>query len=278
MRQAVADLSDYARSLLRAQTPVDTIRIKGRDVYVKREDLCAPDGAPKFSKLRGVAAHLAKRPESVIGVLDTYHSQGGWAVTYLGRKLGKAVVDFYPDFVPGTLRPMQQQCQVLGAQLQPIKPGRSFILYNQAKKLLREGWADAYMIPNALKLEESVSETAEEVQFVPPQLLAGTWVVSISSGTIAAGVIKGLERANARPRVILHLGYSRTEPGVFKYIRKMAGSEMPLELIDEGYDYRDAVQYEVGFPCNEYYDLKAYKWLAENLDSLADPVVFWNIG
>lgn len=274
-----SQLAEFVRSLLHHNTPLEAYRIGNRVVWVKREDLCAPEGAPKFSKLRGVAAHLASRPESVIGVLDTVHSQGGWAVSYLAAQLGKRVVNFYPQFKLGEVRPMQNECQRLGAELYPLKPGRSFILYNQARRLLREGWPDSYMMPNALKLAESVEETAIEVRHRELlSLVNGTWVVSISSGTIAAGVVKGLAQAQARPLVILHLGYSRPEAAARAYVHKMAGCTMPVELVDEGYDYRDAVDFPVEFPCNEYYDRKAYKWLVENLDRLIDPVVFWNIG
>jgi hypothetical protein len=32
------------------------------------------------------------------------------------------------------------------------------------------------------------------------------------------------------------------------------------------------------FPCNRYYDKKAFKWMVDNIDSIIQPVIFWNIG
>lgn len=64
-------------------------------LYVKREDLCCP-GGPNFSKTRGVYAHVAARPEEHIGVLDTSHSQGGWAVAKACQQPGKTCVNFFP--------------------------------------------------------------------------------------------------------------------------------------------------------------------------------------
>jgi len=39
-------------------------------IYVKREDLCAPEGAPPFSKIRGLVKHLEKlkRVENELGM------------------------------------------------------------------------------------------------------------------------------------------------------------------------------------------------------------------
>ncbi len=51
---------------------------------------------PSFSKIRGVVAHIKNRPESVIGVLDTYHSKAGHAVAYVCNHLGRQCVDFWP--------------------------------------------------------------------------------------------------------------------------------------------------------------------------------------
>src|SRR5262249_34387357 len=142
-------------------------------LWVKREDLCCP-GGPNFSKTRGVYAHVAKRPEGVIGVLDTHHSQGGWAVARACAALNKHCVLFYPvrkadrnllytgmkptqDPVWGEwgdiLRPQQVAAFNLGAGLVPLAAGRSAVLYHRAKSALSEE-RGSYMMPNALKLPE----------------------------------------------------------------------------------------------------------------------------
>jgi hypothetical protein len=51
-----------------------------------------------------------------------------------------------------------------------------------------------------------------------------------------------------------------------------------LELIDEGYAYADRVDTPVPFPCNPYYDRKAWKWIVENRAALPGEIVMWNIG
>lgn len=268
-------------------TPVDLVQLPGGPVLVKREDKSCPLPGPEFSKVRGVAAHLKGRRELFIGTLDTFHSKAGWGVTYLCRDVRKRSVVFYPVYAGETgLRENQKRARDLGARLVPLKAGRSAILYHQAKAMLLERFPGSYMMPNALKLHESVHATATEVATVEPLLLRdSTWVVSVSSGTIAAGVVRGLLDNGAEGvTVILHMGYSRPASAVLRYVATSAGmsaadaSRVALRIVDEGYGYKDAVEVETPFPCNEHYDAKAWVWLTKNRATLGDRVLFWNIG
>jgi hypothetical protein len=247
-------------------------------LVVKREDLCCP-GGPNFSKCRGVHAHIAARNEQIIGVLDTAHSQGGWAVAKACRLLGKQCVEFYPEFKakPGQIGPVQHECVKLGAKIVPLPAGRSAILYHAAKKQLPPR---GYMVPNALKLPESVSGTAAEVERTK---LPGveTVLVSDSSATIAAAVLLGLRRSGWCGRVLVHLGYSRSQSAVRAYI----ASYLPFVpgsvcIIDENYQYRD--QARPGptppFPSDPYYDRKAFAWWMKEGRSNYGTALLWLIG
>src|ERR1700743_1307136 len=104
-------------------------------LYVKREDLCCPTG-PHFSKTRGVYAHIAARPETMIGCLDTGHSQGGWATAQACAMLGKESVVFYPvrkaerekHGPQGLIKPQQQAVADLRGTLCAPPAGRSAVL------------------------------------------------------------------------------------------------------------------------------------------------------
>ena len=258
-----------AGGMLREGTPVEDYT-QEFGLWVKREDLSCPPPGPQFSKTRGVYARVASRSEVVIGVLDTYHSQAGHAVARACQILGKQCINYYPEYKHDkTMRIPQQKSSLLGAKLIPIPAGRSCILYHQARKQTEV--TEGYMMPNALKLEESVRETAKEC--------AGDWetiIVPASSGTIAAGVVRGF---GAGPKYIIHLGYSRSHAEVEKYIREQSGvSNIRLELIDEGYQYKDVAKPgpTPPWPCNEYYDLKAFRWWMANQSDQC--TLFWNIG
>lgn len=270
-------------------TPIELYKLGGRSVYVKREDLSCPLPGPPFSKMRGVIEHIANRPEKVFGVLDTYHSKAGWAVAYACKKLKRKCVNFYPVYKAddaSALREPQTQSMKLGAQLVPMAAGRSFILYNQARTLLKERSPGAYLMPNALKLPESVEATAREVLASKDRIRKinpAHVVVSISSATIAAGVMLGFSRLGLRttPNFILHEGYTREPDAVMKYLEKMLGGPVARpEFVDEGYAYKDTAPKECAapFPCNPWYDLKAWYWLDNNINSLGGKVLFWNVG
>jgi len=270
-------------------TPIMTYSIQNRTIYVKREDFCI-DG-PAFSKMRGVMSHLLNRPEKTIGVLDTYHSKAGWGVSMICKELKKQCIVFYPEYKNDKqLRYNQAMAFGEGAKLIPLQAGRSCILYHQAKKWLQNNCKENfYMMPNALKLQESIDETAKQVWSIPKEFFSNTtWIISISSGTIAAGVIKGILQyisntnfCNEIP-IYLHEGYSRPKNSVLNYIEKSVSllvRGLNIQIIDEGYQYKDAIKCECPFPCNPYYDKKAWNWLINNLQNIKTKnILFWNIG
>lgn len=255
-------------------------------LLVKREDLCCPPPGPPFSKTRGVFAHVRDRPEQVIGVLDTYHSQAGHAVAQACDLLGKTCVNYYPNFKhePGPREP-QHHAMALGAQLQPLQAGRSAILYHQAKKDLSR-IHDSYMMPNALKLPEMVSETAAEVRRTleaHPELDTDELnvLIAISSGTIAAGVIRGFHEMGASPNFILHMGYERSVDAVHKYVKERSGVPTArVSYVNQGYGYKDKAKAgpDPEWPCNAYYDLKAFRWWVEEGREEHGQALMWNIG
>jgi hypothetical protein len=253
-------------------TPWELHKVGDKTVWVKREDLCCPEG-PQFSKIRGLAKYLNNYPaDSIIGVLDTYHSKAGWGAAYVCKALGHQCYNFYPFYRHDIeMREGQIRACMLGAKLIPLKAGRSAILFHQAKRQLLElTGGRGHMLPNGLQLAESAEATKKEVeQYTPDSLFGGTWIVSVSTGTIAKGVAAGL---SGRAQLVAHMGYSHSQ----KLLRKRLGEG--TIIIDEGYSYRDRAECTSPFPCNPYYDLKAWNWLCAHIHDLTPPVVFWNIG
>jgi hypothetical protein len=252
-------------------------------IYVKHEEECSIGGWPPFSKCRGVLAHIRKRPEKIIGVLDTFHSQAGWAVAAACQLLGKKCINFWPKYAKdkdGELRRPQRKSKKLGAKLVELPAGRSAILYHQARAYMTEH--GGYLMPNALKLPESITETANEVKVTGTSKFRYV-VIPISSGTIAAGVLKGLQDKNEFPKIYIHLGYSRSHDAVRKYLEAAAPKypSRKIKLVDEGYAYSDVARKgpTPDFPCNIYYDLKCWRWLLRKRDKFhKGKILFWNIG
>ena len=268
-------------------------------LWVKREDLCCPPG-PHFSKTRGVLKHIENRPETIIGVLDTSHSQGGWAVAQACRELGKECHLWFPWYKDQEKTPAQQEeAEWLGAILHKLPAGRSAVLYHAAKrelgqlqsqKALFQGQElSTYMMPNALKLPEMVSETRAEVRRteLPP---VKTVLISVSSSTIGAGVIAGLRDKGYRGDVVLHMGYSRSTAKLQSYVEDLIGltwrtlenEGIRILTVDEGYEYKDVAMINPDnvppWPSNPHYDLKAYQWWFETGRIQHGEALLWNIG
>lgn len=277
---ASGDMVETARGMLFKNTPVENY-LDDFGLFVKREDLSCPYPGPAFSKTRGVYAHIEKIPHSLIGVLDTAHSQAGHAVARACQILGKECVNFYPVYKKEigpdgehNLRDPQLASESLGGRLAGLPAGRSCILFHKAKKETLA--AGGYMMPNALKLEESVDETASEVK---EDYDFDRVLIPISSGTLAAGVVKGFKRLGKNPTFIIHLGYKRSHDAVRKYIHTKSGyDDAKLMIVNEDYTYSDKARdgETPPFPCNEYYDLKAFRWWMQNRTS--HKTLFWNIG
>lgn len=308
---------------LRDGTPLED-HLDEAGLLVKREDLsCGPPGPP-FSKMRGVISHMRKRVEAgvkLFGALDTSHSQAGHAVAYSARLLGVDSINFFPLYTKEgrpfcdvreedtpahlfggrsyKLRPPQLRSVELGASLVGLQAGRSAVLFHQARKRTEE--LGGYMMPNALKLPETVEETAAEVVRTFERasrekyllLRSVPWLVSASSATIAAGVYSGLAEVlrdglapqDGSPRMIIHMGYSRTRHAVWRYLADRLGltnwSQLDMvEHVDEGYEYKDQARDgpTPPFPCNPYYDLKALRWWLREGRERYGRAVLWNIG
>lgn len=282
-------------SMIINNTPIERHTLpSGLPILVKREDLCCPYPGPSFSKMRGVMAHIAARPEPIIGVLDTFHSKGGWAVAHACKELGKQCVDFYPVFKKDRgMQYQQRQIIELGGSTVRLPAGRSAVLYHRARRELSEQdkyGAQSYMMPNALKLPESITENAAEVVRTLHSRDAGgipgegTLAISVSSGTVAAGVLKGFmdEGMLRYVRVLLHMGYSRPNGALRSYLYKcvpgLEAFDDRIAVVDEGYSYGDSYKGEHPVWANKYYDAKLYGWLDAFGGDLEGPVLFWNIG
>ena len=276
---------------LQHNTPVEDHRERF-GLLVKREDLsCLPPGPP-FGKTRGVFAHIAKRPERVIGVLDTHHSQAGHAVAEACALLGKVCVNFYPVRKAErgeALKPQRQAAQSLGAELFALQAGRSAVLYHEARKRLQSvpAWQGGYMMPNALKLPEMITETVEEVRatLASTEIPEGLPVlIAASSGTIAAGVIRGFIDAGRKDQgFIVHQGYDRSLEAMTNYMNKMMGETgvvLPVRFVNEGYSYGDVARPgpDPLWPCNPFYDLKAFRWWMREGRERHGEALLWNIG
>lgn len=275
-------------------TPIKKYQIKGKQVWVKREDLaCFPPGPP-FAKVRGllpILEELKERGIKTVGYMETDISMAGWGVSYFCQQLNMKAVIFMPAYKEGKRHNQEFQLRKwkeFGAEILPLeRPNRLQINFYRARKIFLEKYKDAVMLPQGLPFEQTIQQICGQVKLVPPKQLNGSIVSCLGSGTMAAGILRGCSAMNKWPDYYGILVSPKSAVGMRKRILKMANLSGGLlggvltakfSVIDYGYEYTVPENCQCPFPCNSYYDKKAWKWLLDHIDTLKKPILFWNIG
>lgn len=274
-------------------TPIEIYSVKGRNIYVKREDLCCPQGWPPFSKMRGLWSYLSRRQQeglTVVGYTETSISMAGWGVCQVAKEVGMKAVIFDPQYKVDhpehkLLEYHREQWKRLGADLIPLPAGRAKINWYQSHKILLDRYGSkAELLPLGIPLKETVEETAKEWQMASIFHNWSATICCVGSGTIFAGLLKGWREGDGEMIGVMcrtgNLGKKEQE-----CLRKadvsrgtLLGRHYNMSLFDPGWEYTKPSKASCPFPCHPYYDLKAWQWLVEHLDEYADPILFWNIG
>jgi len=257
--------------MIRENIPVHEFKISNKQVFVVRDDLCAPFPGNNNSKVRGIYQFLKNIDSDIIGVLDTGVSRSGWGVAWLGSVLKKKVYAYVPEkYVDGFYRLMTK---LHGATIVPIKGNLTRINYNIAKRdVERKG---GVMLPLYLKLHETVNEIERVALDVLSKYDVKTIVVQVNSGTIASGIVKAVMN-KIKVYGVSHKDLPLSDR--YKYIERMSGKRNAITLIRMNYTYGEANYNAPPFPCDLYYDRWAWQWLVENINKLDEPILFWNIG
>ncbi len=274
-------------------TPVIDYEVGELLVNVKREEMCCPDGPP-FSKMRGIVTHMKKLKESgitVVGYTETSISMAGWGIARIGKELGMTVVLFDPQYknTPNTLKRHRKQWKQHQAVILPIQAGRGKVNWYISKKILAKQFGpEAILLPLGIPFEETIQETEAEVirtlNKLPYEI--NTFVINVGSGTIAAGLWRGVTHRQQWADIYGIMGRTGSMAGKLRDIEKKAkltttglfSEKTKLILEDPGWQYTERSVQKCPFPCNPFYDLKAWQWLVENIEKLDPPILFWNIG
>lgn len=286
---------------IKHNTPVEEHEYSGIKYFVKREDLACKRPGPPFAKVRGlypVLLNLQKEGVTTVAYMDTAISMAGWGISYFTSLLGMKSILYYPKYKGGFKYRQEAYLKLwekYGATVIPIeKPQLLMINRNMAKKHLRENFPGAVMLPNGLAFPETVAEVAKEVESLR-DLNIKTIVTCAGSGVMTAGILRGLAlyelpKIDALISVRVHKEANMKKS--FEKILKLAGvpkkghlfcrgvsaTVRNFTVISGGYLYEERPLIESPFPCNPYYDLKAFEYMCKNIHNLKPPVLFWNIG
>lgn len=274
-------------------TPIEIYSIRKHSVYVKREDLCCKKPGPPFSKVRGALLHLKKLKSAginTVGYVETSISMAGWGVAWICSLLDMQTIIFDPQYKnpSRTLQYHRKQWNKHKAILVPIKAGRAKINWYICRKILQEKYPEAVLLPLGIPFQETIIATSEEVKKTMSNINCkiNTFVISVGSGTIVAGLWKGLDTLKISSNIYGIMcrsgNLSLKKKSIISKTRILDKGMFPsvsqLHLIDPGWGYTDKSKIKSPFPCNPYYDKKAWEWLVQNITELKKPILFWNIG
>ena len=265
--------------------------LDGFEFNVIRDDLPFPFPSPNFSKIRGIAAHFEKLHEQGVRKVasqDTIIARVGWGVGYFANKYDMEHWGFYPRGHDDFYRKMMQS---FGSTAVPMMGTHQRIVTGMAKKWLFKNGISAHFLPVGLRLEESKHEHVKLVEMLKDELdCGGTLVMIISSGTILSGLIGGIMEHNIDINVkgvLVHSFKGRREKIMreAKALISLNRSQLfgvnhkfTFEVIDDGCDYNQKARYKPPFPCDRFLDGKAFSWMIDNIESLPQPIYFWNVG
>jgi len=284
-------------------TPTEKLTVGGVPVFIKRDDLYTaptplgatpPEGAPPppFAKPRGLVPYLSKLKDdgiTQVAYMDTSISMSGWAVAYYATMLGLKPYIIFPGYKDGPRHNMAKHielCTRLGAIVLHLdKPAQSSVNYYRARNMMEADYGRVAMLPQGLPFDETVVSMALAINSIPKPALGGTIVIAVGSGTMAAGVVSGLIHHKIDQTVVGVAVSPKDMQRLYRTIMvkahgllKGAWCRKHLSVADKGWEYLATPDITAPFPCNPNYDLKAWAWLVDNVQSLTRPILFWNIG
>jgi hypothetical protein len=265
---------------------IERYRINDIIVNVVREDMVSAFPGPNNAKVRGIESKIIKLKEQGIKSVasqDTRISRIGWGISWLCKKYDLKHYNYYPMATQDKLPFYQQMSQYWGGKPIPLHGTFSSAFRSLCEQHMKKNDINAYFFPIGASLDETLIELSSLVSQLPSDIFEGTIVTNVSSGTICAGLTYGCEQNNLKTDIVGVLGssFENRHEKILKKIHTVTNKKCDypnLKITNPGYEYTQPEYYIPPFPCDLYLDRKAWKWLVDNIDTLKQPITFWNIG
>lgn len=268
---------------LTEDTPLEEYKIKGRSVWVKRDDLMGDTiNLPPWGKMAAIYRLVDKYVDKSkpLTHLSVDGSWSGWTLAAVCEDLGIEFYYSYPDSkkISKELINMVKE-KYPSCKFNPIRPNMMSIMYNSLKKQSKEvGWQ---MLPYAFNHDFYMDYLSDRIQ---PYTNFKNLIVSSGSGVSLSGLAKGYFREELKefwPQTdkTIYTTCVSSEGSIKKTLNKNGLGQLPIKVRKSEYDFDDRLDgYEAPFQCNQFWDIKQWKWLEENIDSIKGDILFWNIG
>lgn len=268
------------------QTPLEEYTLKGKKVYVKRDDLVGNGTTlPRWAKIEGIRRILESDyidKSKPLTHLSVYGSWTGWVLSVLCKEYGIEFISAYPNsktYPPEILEIIKSN----GAALYPMKPNMMKLLENKLGGIAkREGWQQ---LPYAFNHPTYVNYMQSRMKEVLDEHDFDHLVVSIGSGVTASGLIREFLTYNSwqdlvsNRRKVHTITMSSIESTKKILNENKAGDLNNIHIHKSPFEFNDFMDdYQVPFDCNEFWDKKMWYWLEENIQNLEGKILYWNIG
>jgi|TARA_B110000902_G_C14242055_1_gene562839 hypothetical protein len=268
---------------LTEDTPLEEFKIKGRSVWVKRDDLMG-DGInlPPWGKMAAIYELVKKYvdPSKPLTHLSVDGSWSGWCLASVCEDLGIEFYYSHPNSkkiskeLLGEVKERYPECK-----FNPIRPNMMAIMYNSLKKQAREdGWQ---MLPYAFDHDFYKDYMSDRIK---PYKNFKNLVVSSGSGVTLSGLAKGffeeeLKEFFPQTNKTIYTTCVSSENSIKKMLKRNGLNQLPIDIRKSEFDFDNRMDdYTTPFPCNQFWDIKQWHWLEENIDSIDGDILFWNIG
>jgi hypothetical protein len=268
---------------LHTDTPLEEYTLKGKVVYVKRDDLMGDDvNLPPWGKIAGIYELIDKYVDrnKPLTHLSVDGSWTGWVIAAICEDLG---IEFHVSY-PDSKKISREYLGMIkerhpNTHFNPIRPNMMSIMYNSLKKQANErGWQ---MLPYAFDHDYYKDYLSDRIQ---PYVEYDNLVVSSGSGVTLSGLVRGYYRKE------LDEFFPQTHKNVWttcvssvnsiqKMLKKSGIHNVPVHVRKSEFEFDDRMEhYTAPFTCNQFWDIKQWHWLEHNIHTLQGSILFWNIG
>ncbi len=163
--------------------------------------------------------------------------------------------------------------------LHPIQHNMMRILYNQARSMAAaNGWQ---MLPYAFDDRTYIESMRARVRNTLNALddRIDDLVISSGSGVTVSGIAK--EFLSHNPKGTVTTVCVSSERSVFGMMSNHGVASQAINVVKSPHDFGDTMVDVTAapFPCNQFWDKKAWHWLTENVKVFRKRrILFWNLG
>lgn len=264
-------------------TPLEEYTVKGRKVWVKRDDLMGDgNNLPPWGKI-GAVYELVKKYVDRNRPLTHLSVDGSWTAWVLAAICEDLGIEFYASY-PDSKKISREYLAMIkekypSVHMNPIKPNMMQIMYNSLKRDAGErGWQ---MLPYAFDHQFYKEYLRDRIQ---PYSNFKNLVVSSGSGVTLSGLMMGYYGdviGDFFPKTdkMVWTTCVSSEASIKKMLKKNGLEHLPIHIRKSEFMFEDRMPgYEAPFACNQFWDIKQWHWLEHNIETIEGDILFWNVG